>query len=281
MVRDHNVLIVADLIDNANREWRRDIITDTFSNADAARIFRIPLVKEPHEDVMVWRCEPSGEFFVRSAYKLLRYGIPSPTFNELQATSRGFYRKLWSLNHACISGSVDYKLSSMVRDNNILIVADLIDNANREWRRKIIIDTFFDADAARIFQIPLAKEPHEDVMVWRCELLGEFFIRSAYKLLQSGIPSPTFNELQATSKGFYKKLWSLNLPSKIKITVWRISKNFIPNLSNMYCKRLMVNTMCPKCGGGAETTDHVFRSCHTSKAVWELVGYLWILSNTT
>ncbi|MBA0693823.1 hypothetical protein Goari_004170 [Gossypium aridum] len=53
----------------------------------------------------------------------------------------------------------------MVRDNNILIVADLIDNANREWRRDIITDTFFDADVARIFQIPLAKEPHEDVIV--------------------------------------------------------------------------------------------------------------------
>ncbi|MBA0838862.1 hypothetical protein Goarm_004649 [Gossypium armourianum] len=136
-----------------------------FFDADVARIFRIPLAKEPHEDVMVWRCEPSGEFFVQSAYKLLRFGIPSPTFNELQATSRGFYRKLWSLNHACILGSVDYKLSSMVRDNNILIVADLIDNANRECRRKIITDTFFDADAARILQIPLAKEPHKDVMV--------------------------------------------------------------------------------------------------------------------
>ncbi|MBA0777487.1 hypothetical protein Gotri_005500, partial [Gossypium trilobum] len=150
MVHDNNVLIVVDLIDNANREWRQDIITDTFSDADAARIFRIPLVKEPHEDVMVWRCEPSGEFFVRSAYKLLQSGLPSPTFNELQATSRGFYRKLWSLNHACIPGSVDYKLSR------------------------------------------------------------EFFVRSGYKLLRSGIPSPTFNELQATSRGFYRKLWSLN-----------------------------------------------------------------------
>ncbi|MBA0661676.1 hypothetical protein Goklo_005950, partial [Gossypium klotzschianum] len=218
MVRDNNILIVADLSDNANREWRREIITDTFFDADVARVFRIPLAKEQHEDVIVWRCEPSGEFFVRSAYKLLRSGIPSPTFNELQATSRGFYRKLWSLNHACIPSSVDYKLSSVVRDNNILIVVDLIDNANREWRLEIITDTFFDADAARIFQIPLAKEPHEDVMVWRCELSGEFFVQSAYKLLQFGIPSPTFNELQATSKGFYRKLWNLNLPSKIKIT---------------------------------------------------------------
>ncbi|TYG64091.1 hypothetical protein ES288_D06G081500v1 [Gossypium darwinii] len=113
MVRDNNILIVAGLIDNANREWKREIITDNFFDADVARIFRIPLAKEPHEDVMVWRCEPSGEFFVRSAYKLLRSGIPIPTFNELQATFRGFYRKLWSLNHAFVG---------------------LIDNANREWR---------------------------------------------------------------------------------------------------------------------------------------------------
>ncbi|MBA0869255.1 hypothetical protein Goshw_025613 [Gossypium schwendimanii] len=30
--------------------------------------------------------------------------------------------------------------------------------------------------------------------------------------------------------------------------------------------------MCPKYGGGAEKTNHVFRSCPTSEDVWELVG---------
>ncbi|MBA0851794.1 hypothetical protein Goshw_026326, partial [Gossypium schwendimanii] len=144
-------------------------------------------------------------------------------------------------------GSVDYKLSSMVRDNNVLIVVDLIDNANREWRREAITDTFFDVDAAKILRIPLAKEPHEDT----------------------------------TSKGFYRKLRSLNLPSKIKITIWRISKNCIPTLSNMYYKRLVANAMCPRCGGGVEMTDHVFRSYPASKDVWKLVGYSWIMSNTT
>ncbi|MBA0762016.1 hypothetical protein Gotri_024576 [Gossypium trilobum] len=128
----------------------------------------------------------------------------------------------------------------MVRDNNVLTVVDLIDNANREWRREVITDTFSDVDAAKILRIPLAKEPHEDVMT--------------------------------TSKGFYRKLQSLNLPSKIKITIWRISKNFIPTLSNMYYKRLVANAICPRCGGGVEMTDHVFRSCPASKDVWKLVG---------
>ncbi|KAG8473015.1 hypothetical protein CXB51_034919 [Gossypium anomalum] len=42
----------------------------------AARILQIPLATERHADLVVWRGEPSGEFSVRSAYKLLYRGCP-------------------------------------------------------------------------------------------------------------------------------------------------------------------------------------------------------------
>ncbi|KAH1107845.1 hypothetical protein J1N35_011613 [Gossypium stocksii] len=40
--------------------------------------------------------EPSGDFFVRRAYKLLQNGYPTPTLNELQTEDKDFYKKLWS-----------------------------------------------------------------------------------------------------------------------------------------------------------------------------------------
>ncbi|KAH1097216.1 hypothetical protein J1N35_014137 [Gossypium stocksii] len=54
------MVLVAELTNSATREWRSEVITDTFGANDAARILRIPLAKIPHDDELVWRGEPSG-----------------------------------------------------------------------------------------------------------------------------------------------------------------------------------------------------------------------------
>lgn len=77
----------------------------------------------------------------------------------------------------------------------------------------------FDANIARkILQIPLAKSIYDDFQVWRGEPSGNFLVRGAYKLLQESTLIPS-NFIQTDTKNFYKKLWSLNMPSKVKIKI--------------------------------------------------------------
>ncbi|KAA3483358.1 RNA-directed DNA polymerase (Reverse transcriptase) [Gossypium australe] len=64
-----------------------------------------------------------------------------------------------------------------------------------------------------------------------------------------------------TTRIVTKKLWLLNLPTKIKVTVWRISWNYLPTRVNMQHRKLVSNTSCPRCGESNETTDHIFREC--------------------
>lgn len=81
----------------------------------------------------------------------------------------------------------------------------------------------FNTDIARkILQIPLSKSTNEDFQVWRREATGDFSVRSAYKLLQEANIDPSFY-LQTNTKSFYRKLWNLHMPSKIKITVSKIA----------------------------------------------------------
>ena len=51
------------------------------------------------------------------------------------------------------------------------------------------------------------------------------------------------------------------MPSKIKITVWKISWNFLATHVNMILRRLTNTIMCPRCGLGTEFIDHFFREC--------------------
>lgn len=71
--------------------------------------------------------------------------------------------------------------------------------------------------------------------------------------------------MQTDYKQFYKRLWSLDLPSKIKITNWRFSCNFLPTFGNLHYRRLMASATCQRCQNGTETKEHVFRECSVNR----------------
>ncbi|KAH1082551.1 hypothetical protein J1N35_022312, partial [Gossypium stocksii] len=66
-----NVTKVVDLIDAKNRVWKSELISNTFSDEVAQKILLIPLAHIPHEDFLSWRGEASGEYTMRSGYKIL------------------------------------------------------------------------------------------------------------------------------------------------------------------------------------------------------------------
>lgn len=66
-----------------------------YVSLQAEKILRIPLAEEPHDDFRAWSGEPSGEYTVRSAYKLLQSIEGNPTAYVLQADYKEFYKKLW------------------------------------------------------------------------------------------------------------------------------------------------------------------------------------------
>ncbi|KAA3457419.1 reverse transcriptase [Gossypium australe] len=110
----------------------------------------------------------------------------------------------------------------MSRFNNLQSdkVAELINSNDREWNRELILNTFPGAVADLILRIPLASEPHADLMAWSGELSGEFSVRSSYQLLQN--LDPTAYALQTSYRNCYKKLWQIDLPLKIKLFIWRL-----------------------------------------------------------
>ncbi|KAK5825481.1 hypothetical protein PVK06_020318 [Gossypium arboreum] len=153
------------------------------------------------------------------------------------------------------------------------MVLELINKNNREWNKELVINTFSDVDTARILRIPLAKECHDDLVVWYGEPFGDFSIQNTYKLLQPSTLSPNFNDLHTTSRDFYRQLWNLQLPTKLKITIWRISRNFIPTLVNLNHKQLVANMACLRCEGANENLDHVLRECPISVEAWSILNH--------
>lgn len=68
-INDNSIIKVLDLIDHSQKKWKLGLIKDTFEESVIDKILRIPLARLEHEDMLVWKGEPSGVFSVRSGYK--------------------------------------------------------------------------------------------------------------------------------------------------------------------------------------------------------------------
>lgn len=81
---------VDNLINPLTREWKREVIYNTFGADVASKIVQIPLARVTQEDVCVWRGEPSGEFTVRNAYRILQEKTLRDILNSTSINIKNF-----------------------------------------------------------------------------------------------------------------------------------------------------------------------------------------------
>ncbi|KAA3459012.1 reverse transcriptase [Gossypium australe] len=103
----------------------------------------------------------------------------------------------------------------------------------------------------------------EDTLVWKYEGSGEYTVKSGYRVLAAILgQSKNYSPLEDVYKVFYKALWSLNIPSKIKIHNWRLFDNMLPHYSNLARRRLSVDSVCPLCKEALEDSSHLLWDCN-------------------
>jgi hypothetical protein len=66
----------------------------------------------------------------------------------------------------------------------------------------------------------------------------------------------------------WKKIWSLKLPGKIKIFLWRLLHNSLPTRRNIKRKHVELDTVYPMCYRADEDGGHLFLKCKKVKQVW-------------
>lgn len=138
------------------------------------------------------------------------------------------------------------------------MVVDLINQYLNCWKEDVIDRIFTSEEAMTIKCIPLSRSVKEDMLVWKGDNSGEYYVCSGYRsLLDQQI---TNNNLQQQNN-FYKNLWSLDIPSKIKISIWRLNNNWVPTLSVLYNPRIATSPVCPRCGLVPKTVLHVLLYC--------------------
>lgn len=80
-----------------------------------------------------------------------------------------------------------------------------------QWNSDLINDGFDKRDASLILSLT-ARTMNDDSWYWSKEKLGNYSVKSAYNLLQEG----KISNQTSDNSDFWRKLWNLKVPPKVK-----------------------------------------------------------------
>lgn len=162
-------------------------------------------------------------------------------------------------------------LSSKPAESGIQHVQDVIDAHSRSWRIESLAKLVSEAEVEAISLIPIAMENTADSLVWHFESKGEYLVRSGYSTALTQVsrgnsfrPSTSFQP----PKKFWKLLWALKIPPKLKHFWWRVCNNGFATKYNLYRRRCATSNLCPVCQEFPETIEHLIFGCDWVRAVW-------------
>ncbi|CAI9760115.1 unnamed protein product [Fraxinus pennsylvanica] len=147
-------------------------------------------------------------------------------------------------------------------------VDQLILPGENSWDHDLLADLFSEEDRGQIMKIPLTAHGREDRMYWIHDKKGVYSVRSGYKSLMAD----SFIHSYSTTENFWKELWRLKIPAKVRNLIWRASLNVLPTVDQLRVRKVEVDSHCPVCSIHDESVLHAFVSCEFAQKIWEAVG---------
>ena len=164
-----------------------------------------------------------------------------------------------------------HKVISTPRDfGDFPMVSSLI-NENSKWRKLDLVKALFlQFEANEILKIPLRHSLPEDPLIWLGNRKGSFSVKSAYYIARELVE---FEATGASSSNhlaspFWKKIWHVNVPPKVKIFAWRVCLDGLPTMLNLRRRGLNIAGFCQICDKELESISHALFHCNHTKKTW-------------
>jgi ribonuclease HI len=160
-------------------------------------------------------------------------------------------------------------------------VDQLIIKPKMEWDTTLIDKLFLPYDAEAIKSIPLSERAPPDRFYWPGTSHGLYTVRSGYQALlhneKQQLPgSSTTDALQP----IWKAVWSLRIPKKCQLFVWRASREALPTRVNLCKRHIPIDPKCENCRKCPEDVLHAVWSCPVLTPVWDKEPWIHSLRAT-
>ena len=203
-------------------------------------------------------------------------------FGYRDVVKKGFCHKIgrgwntWILEDPWVPEESDF--TPKVKSGVVLtkhLVANLIDQDNRQWDRSKLAELFIPESVNRIFGIHLSHRVSQDQIFWCLSPSGEFTIKSAYNTLRS---APQVPHQHLNSKD-WKDIWKFKANARLKNLLWKIACGVLPTCVAINNSFSIPSTDCCLCKNALETLDHIFLQCDWASQIWLLAPWPLNLQN--
>ncbi|KAM6574521.1 hypothetical protein CsatA_022848 [Cannabis sativa] len=158
------------------------------------------------------------------------------------------------------------------------IVSSLL-NTKEDWNEDIINKYFHKEDVPWILGIPIDIHS-EDTLVWPFTKDGHYIVKSEYRVAREINLAPTRCSNMDQIHAWWKMWWNLNLPPRMKLFGWKMSRNWLPAKSNLCHRGMKIDTTCNNYGRFEESLSHALWTCEKVKKVWKLLPYYKLIKES-
>ena len=160
--------------------------------------------------------------------------------------------------------------------NNIVSVNELIDDNNdyRSWKIELISSLFNREEARCISRIPLSLFPMDDLLIWKFTHNGIYSVKSGYLELKKdsiNALAKAPSSSSSTSAKFWRKIWHLDCPAKVRIFWWKVCRNALATGENLFSRHCKSSPLCTICFREVESVEHVLFRCEWVMNCWSRI----------
>ena len=159
-------------------------------------------------------------------------------------------------------------------------VSSLIDSDLRGWNSPLVNQIFLPHEASVICDMPLSTRLPPNCIIWSLTPSGMFTTKSAYNVL---VTRNATNHASTSSperqRQFWRNLWQLRVPNKLKHFAWRACNKALPTLSNLVRRHIATNEVCNACQAQSEDTLHALWSCPKLELDWKPLAWSQLSAN--
>ncbi|KAL5766450.1 hypothetical protein ACOSP7_017067 [Xanthoceras sorbifolium] len=148
---------------------------------------------------------------------------------------------------------------SLARDSMVTSLK----SASGAWNSSLVRNSFAPIDAECILSLPTSLRSCPDQLLWHFSKDGKYSVKSGYWLASSLGQDGTSSSSSSVGSSWWKFLWSLNIPAKVRMFVWRACRNLLPTRSLLAARRVSVGAGCPLCDAGVDSVLHALWYCRS------------------
>lgn len=91
-------------------------------------------------------------------------------------------------------------------------------------------------------------------------------MKSTYLIIQEDRE----NNHASNNSGFFRKLWNLKVPPKIKNILWRAVTGCLPAKDRLTAKKVNIISICPRHNVKPKSVMHMLVTCSLERVYWDV-----------